>query len=193
MIPVMKSYIRILIVAGIVVLAALAVWRGVSRPQIASAPGASDSPSVSPVASASPLALVYDPAPKGWATYSSKSMGFSVAYPPDWRVGACGSQCVGWSPPTVASKQFALGIIESTGTIEDLLKKAEPYLLAKENIKVGGLSWIKLTLRQPQTGATVTSHFVSRGAQLFEFGTATSDSEIIAAYGRMIASFKFLK
>ena len=193
MLPVMKSYIRILIIAGIVVLATLAVWKGVSRPQVAAVPGTSESPSISPQASTSPLVLVYDPAPKDWATYSSKSMGFSVAYPTDWRVGVCGPQCVGWSPSTIASGQFILGIIKSDNTIEGLLEKAAPYLIAKEDIKAGGLSWLKLTLRQPQTGAMVTSHFVVRGAQLFEFGTATSEADIAAVYGRMIASFKFLK
>lgn len=120
-------------------------------------------------------------------------MGFSVAYPTDWRVGVCGPQCVGWSPSTIASGQFILGIIKSDNTIEGLLEKAAPYLIAKEDIKAGGLSWLKLTLRQPQTGAMVTSHFVVRGAQLFEFGTATSEADIAAVYGRMIASFKFLK
>ena len=193
MIPVMKSYTRILIIAGIVVLAALAVWRGVSRPQVASILGATDSPSVSPLASISPLTIAYDTAPKNWISYSSASMGFSIAYPPDWRVGVCGPQCVGWAPSTTASGQFALGLIKSTGTTEELLTKAEPYLIAKEDIKIGGLSWLKLTLRQPQTGTAITSHFVVRGAQLYEFGTASSEPDIISAYGRMIASFKFLK
>ena len=120
-------------------------------------------------------------------------MGFSVAYAPGWRVQGCGADCVAWAPPTTASSQFILGIIKSTGTIADLLIKAQPYLIAREDIKIGALSWLKLTLRQPQTGTAVTSHFIAHGAQLFEFGTASSEPAIIAAYGRMIASFRFLK
>lgn len=193
MLPFMKNYIRILIVAGIVVVAGLAVWMGTKRSSVATVPSASVVPSGTPAALVTPLDIAYDTAPKDWKTYSSASMNFSIAYPADWRVGVCGPQCVGWAPPTVASTQYVLGIIESTGTIDDLLKKAEPYLVKKEDIKAGGLSWIKLTLRQPQTGAVVTSHFIVKGDRLYEFGTATTAPDVITAYGRMIASFKFLK
>jgi len=137
--------------------------------------------------------MAYATAPKDWKTYSSASFGFSVAYPSDWSVGPCGSECVGWAPPTGASNQFAIGIIKSSNTIDDLLTKAEPYLIAKEEVKLGTLSWLKLTLRQPQTGSLVTSHFVARGKDMYEFGTAATEADIVAIYGRMIASFRFLK
>lgn len=189
----MKTYTRYLIIAGIIVLAGLAVWRGVSRPPVASLSDTIATSSLSPIASASPLVISYDDAPKGWKTYSSVSMGFSVSYPSDWSAGVCGAQCVGWAPPTVASNQYMLGIIQSTGSIETLLKNVEQYLVAKEEIPIGKMTWLKLTLRQPQTGALITSHFITRGTELYEFGTASTDTDVIAAYGRMIASFEFLK
>lgn len=193
MISVMKTFTRILIIAGIVVLAGFAVWRMVNRTQVATAPGATESPSLSPTASISPVTIVYDAPGKDWKTYSSTSMGFSVSYPPDWKVGVCGPQCVGLSPLATASTQFVLGILESTGTMEDLLGKAQPYLVAKQTVTAGANTWQKLTLRQPDTGTGVTSHFIAHGAQLFEFGTATSDSAVLSVYGKAIASFKFLK
>ena len=194
MISVMKSYIRIPIVVGIVAVAAIAVWRGVSRPQVAVAPTPSESASVSPVASASPLVIAYTAAPKDWPIYSSKSLGFSVAYPKDWVAGTCGPDCVGWTPPTLASGQFVLGVIKTAGTtLDDVLTKAQPYLIAREDITAGTLTWLKLTLRQPDSGAMFTSHFIINGTSLYEFGTASTEPDVIAAYGRMIASFKFLK
>jgi hypothetical protein len=189
----MKHYIRTLIVLGIVVLVGLAIWRGMSRPPVASGPEVSLAPSGTPATIVTPLTIAYDPAPKDWKSYSSASMNFSISYPSDWTSGICGPQCVGWTPPGTASNQFVVGIIESTGTLEDLEKKAEPYLVKKEDIKIGALTWLKLTLRQPQTGSVVTSHFIVKGDRLYEFGTAQSDPAIITAYGRMIASFKFLK
>jgi hypothetical protein len=193
MIPVMKSYIRILIGVGIVALVGVAVWFGTHRLQIASVPSSSESPSVSPVASASPLVLSYTAAPKDWPVFSSKSLGFSVAYPGDWHTGACGADCEGWAPASLASGQFVLGIIKSTGTLDDVLTKAQPYLVAKEDIKIGALTWLKLTLRQPDTNAIFTSHFIVHGTVLYEFGTASPEPAIVATYGSMIASFKFLK
>lgn len=145
------------------------------------------------MASVSPLVMTYGATPKDWKTFSSTSMGFSVSYPPDWREGVCGTQCVGFSPSSTASDQFVLGILESTDTTENLLAKAQQYLVGKETVKLGTLSWLKLTLQQPQTGVAVTSHFIAHGPQLFEFGTATSDKDVISVYGKMIASFKFLK
>lgn len=190
----MKSYTRILIIAGIVVLAALAVWKGVGRPKVASGPSATNSSSPSPLTSITPVAIAYDGAPKEWKTYrASASMGFTVSYPPDWRAGICGPQCVGWAPETTASGQFVLGVFASNGTLDDILTKAQPFLIAKEDIKTGGLSWLKLTLRQPQTNVGVTTHFIAHGTQVYEFGIATADPDILVTYGRMIGSFKFTK
>jgi hypothetical protein len=188
----MKNYIRILIVVVIVVVGGFAIYKGTSRSPV-NAPTLSSLPSGTPAALVTPVAIAYNPAPKDWLKYSSASMNFAVSYPKDWHVGACGLDCVGWAPPTLASTQFALGIIESSGSLDDLLKKAEPYLVKKEDVKVGNLDWIKLTLRQPQTGEAVTSHFIASGTKIYEFGTATSDPAIISVYGSMIASFKFLK
>ncbi len=188
----MKSITRILIIAGIVILAALAVWRGVNRPQVATV-SPIESASTSPVASASPLVIVYDAAPAGWKTYSSASSDFTVSYPSDWNSGTCGQGCTGWSPAGAAAGQFALGIVESAGVLDDLLKTAAPYIVAREDIKAGANTWTKLALQQPQTGNVVTSHFIEHSGKIYEFGTASNDAASLAVYGSMIRSFTFLK
>jgi len=197
MLPDMKTYIRILIAVGIVVIVAGGAWywytqRGVEPVATDGLP--TDSPlDIAPLASVSPIVLAYDAAPTGWKTYASASAGYSVSYPSDWQVGPCAPGCTGWAPPTAASGQYVLGIIESTGTIEELLASAEPYMAAKEEIKAGANTWLKLTLQQPMTGAVVTSHFISHGGRVFEFGTATSDADILKVYGSMIRSLVFTK
>src|SRR5512143_3751151 len=111
MLPGMKNIIRILVIAGIIVVAGLAVWVGTKRAPVATISNTVASPSTTPLPSVTPLAIAYDAAPKDWKAYSSASMNFSVAYPKDWHVGVCGPDCVGWAPPTAASTQYALGII----------------------------------------------------------------------------------
>jgi hypothetical protein len=190
----MKSYIRILIVVVGIVLVGLVLWKVLPRSSstnLAASP--TPSGSIVPLASVSPLVIAYDAAPSDWKTYSSASMGFSVSYPSDWRFGSCGIQCVAWAPTSAAEGQFALGIIKSTGTLADLLTKAQPYLANKQTVTAGSNSWLKLTLQQPTTGEIVTSHFIAHGTNLFEFGIATSDASTIAVYGKMLSSFKFLK
>jgi hypothetical protein len=73
------------------------------------------------------------------------------------------------------------------------LTKAKPYLAAKQTVAVGPNTWTKLTLQQPTTGEVVTSHFIARGANLFEFGIAAANADAVAVYGKMLNSFRFLK
>lgn len=190
----MKSYIRILIIVVGIVVVGLALWKVLPRSastNVAASP--TPSGSIVPLASVSPVVIAYDAAPSDWKTYSSASMGFSVMYPADWHFGSCGEQCVAWAPATATDGQFALGIIKSTGTLADLITKAQPYLAAKQTITAGANTWTKLTLQQPTTGDVVTSHFIAHGANLFEFGIAASTADVVAIYGKMLSSFKFLK
>jgi len=193
MLPVMKSYIRILLIVGVVVLVALAVWKGTSKSGTEPYVTVSPSESLAPLASVSPIVVSYDVAPADWKSYASVSAGYQVSYPSDWTVGPCAPGCTGWAPPTAASGQFALGIIQSAGTIDELLASAEPYLAAKEEVNAGANTWLKLTLRQPMTGDVITSHFIAHNGQLFEFGTAAADADILKVYGQMIRSFVFTK
>jgi len=193
MLPDMKSYTRILLIIGVVVLVALAVWKGTSKSGTEPYVTVSPSESFAPLASVSPIAIAYDAAPADWKSYASASAGYKVSYPADWSVGPCAPGCTGWAPPTAASGQFALGIIQSAGTIAELLTSAEPYLAAKEEVKAGANTWTKLTLRQPMTGDVITSHFIEHNGQLFEFGTAAADADILKVYGSMIRSFVFTK
>lgn len=196
MLPDMKSYTRILLIIGVVVLVALAVWKGTSKSvsdQTAQIGDETATESLAPLASVSPIAIAYDAAPADWKSYASASAGYKVSYPADWSVGPCAPGCTGWAPPTAASGQFALGIIQSAGTIAELLTSAEPYLAAKEEVKAGANTWTKLTLRQPMTGDVITSHFIEHNGQLFEFGTAAADADILKIYGSMIRSFVFTK
>jgi len=189
----MKSYIRILLIVGVVVLVALAIWKGTGTPSDAPYVTVTPPEDFVPLASVSPIVLAYDAAPANWKTYASASAGFKVAYPADWTVGPCAPGCTGWAPPTAASGQFALGVIQSEGTMAELLASAEPYLAAKEEITAGANTWTKLTLRQPMTGDIITSHFIEHGGKLFEFGTAAAEEEILKVYGTMIRSFIFTK
>lgn len=189
----MKNYIRILLVVGVIALAAVAVWKGTSKPSPAEQATDFPTPSIAPLASVSPIVIAYDAAPAGWKTYASTSVPFTVQYPADWVTGPCAPGCTGWAPPTTASGQFILGIIESEGTIAELLTSAEPYLAAKEEIKAGANTWTKLTLQQPMTGDVITSHFIEHNGMLYEFGTAASASDVLGVYGSMIRSLVFTK
>ncbi len=195
MLPAMKSYTRILAVIGVVLVVAAGVWYWKFRDTTTVVIDATPSPSGSlvPLASVTPLPVAYDAAGADWKTYASASAGFKVSYPATWTVGECGPGCVGWVPPTGQPNQFAFGIIQSTSTIADVLKNAEPFLADRAEIKAGANTWVKLTLQQPTTGEVVTSHFIEHGGKLFEFGTATSDASVLAVYGSMIRSLVFTK
>jgi hypothetical protein len=186
----MKNYIRISLIVGVVVLAAVAVWWFTKTDTPAEVANLSGQV---PLASVTPVAIAYDTPPADWKTYSSASAGYSVSYPADWTFGPCAPGCMGWAPPTSPSGQFVMGIIETEGTIEALLTSAEPYLAAKEEIKAGDNTWTKLTLQQPMTGDVVTSHFIEKDGILYEFGTATDDTALLVIYGTMIRSFTFMK
>jgi hypothetical protein len=188
---------RTLIIVGVaVVIVVGAAWFWFSRN---TGPTLSDSlhttKSIAPLASVSPLVIQYTTPPADWKTYASASLNFSVSYPPDWKEQACGTGCVGWEPASAQQGQPVLGVIKSTNTLATVLTEAKPYLVKQETIKIGALSWTKLTLQHPTTGDIVTSHFIQRGSSLYEFGTGASDKEadILKVYGEMLASFKFLK
>ena len=191
----MKPYIRIHIIVGIIVIAALAVWKGVSHPGTAtvSPTPLSAATSVAPLASVSPLVLSYDEPGADWKKYATASADFTVSYPSDWTIGSCGTGCTGWAPATAGQGQFAVGVIESAGTLSDIVSKAQPFLVRQEQVKEGANTWTKLTLQQPTTGDIVTSHFIQHGKNIVEFGTATSDADILKVYGSMIRSFTFTK
>lgn len=195
MMPSMKSYLRILIVVGVVLVVAAAAWYLMKDSKGGGDATLTPTPlgSIAPLASVSPLLVAYDAAGSDWKSYASASAGFKVSYPSDWNPSPCGPACVGWIPADAAEGQFALGIIRSTGTLAELIGSAQPYLAAQEEVKVGANTWTKLTLQQPTSGDIVTSHFIERGGYLFEFGTATSDAKILAVYGSMIRSFVFTK
>gem|GEM_PF-3723830 len=188
----MKSYLRILIVVGVVLIAAGGVWYW-QKSKTASEQLGTPAVSLVPLASVSPLAVSYDLVPADWKTYASPSAGFKVAYPSDWTPSPCGTGCIAWTPAGAPGTQPALGIVRSNNTIEELLKSAEPFLAGKEEITVGANAWLKLTLQQPTTGDIYTSHFIMRNGKLFEFGMATSDKDVVAVYGKMINSFVFTK
>ena len=188
----MKSYLRIGIIIGIVVIAAAGVWYW-QKSKTASEQLGTPAVSLVPLASVSPLAVSYDLVPADWKTYASPSAGFKVAYPADWTPSACGAGCVAWAPAGAPATQFALGIVRSDSTIEELLKSAAPFLAGKEEITVGANKWLKLTLQQPTTGDVYTSHFIMHNGKLFEFGMATTDKDVLAVYGKMIKSFVFTK
>jgi hypothetical protein len=193
MLPTMKTlFIRIGIIVGIVVVAALGTWWFTrSKPPVVS-DSLHTTESIAPLASVSPLTIAYPTPPSDWKTYSSPSMGFSVRYPSDWTTSSCGTGCVGWATSS-APDQLLLGIVKSIGTLAKVLEEAKPYLAAQQQVKVGANTWTKLTLQHPTTGAIVTSYFITRGSSLFEFGTATDNADILKTYGTMIASFTFLK
>jgi hypothetical protein len=195
MLPGMKNpFIRIGIAVVVIVLVAGGVWLFTHKnntPVLSDALHATSS--IAPLASVSPFAIAYTTPPSDWKTYSSASMDFSVAYPSDWTFSDCGPQCVGWAPSTATNGQLALGIVKSTTKLAAVLEQAKPYIAKNEQVKIGANTWTKLTLQHPTTGDVVTSYFITHGASLYEFGTATADASILAVYGQMIDSFKFLK
>lgn len=131
--------------------------------------------------------------PTDWLTYSSASLGFSISYPSDWKYENCGPQCVGWEPKSAAAGELALGIIRSPGTIDKVLTSAKQYLVSQKTLNTGTVSWLTLTLKHPTTGDIITSNFVAQGANLYEFGTAATQQDIVDIYNTMLYSFKFLK
>ncbi len=186
------SIIRIAIIVGIIALVGAGVWwftRG--APEISDIPSADES--ITPLASVSSPAIAYGSVPDGWKTYASPSFGFSVEYPSNWIVGSCGAQCIGWAPSSATDGQLAVGISKSTTTLDDVLTDAKAFLAAQETVKLGSVTWLKLTLQHPVTGAVITSYFTARGSSVYEFGTATDDTDILNVYGTMLSSFKFLK
>ena len=189
----MKSYSRILLIVGVIVVAALGIWKLTGTPAAPEQTGDIPTPSIVPLASVSPLVMAYDAAPADWKAYATASFPFTVSYPADWTVGPCAPGCLGWTPPTGASNSFALGIIEQQNTMEELLASAEPYMAAKEEVTVGANTWLKLTLQHPMSGDVITSHFIAHNGKLYEFGTASQEPDIIAVYGSMIRSLVFTK
>ncbi len=188
-----QTYIRISIAAVIVLAVAGGVWYWYSQRAPSLDDAGTAAISIAPLASVSPLAVAYDAVPAGWKTYASASAGFKVSYPADWTPGACGTGCVGWAPVGAEAGKFEVGIVRSTGTLEEILKSAEPFMAGKEEIKAGANTWLKLTLQHPATGDIITSHFIAHNGKLFEFGTASSDAKVLESYGKMIASFVFTK
>ena len=188
-----NTYIRIGIAVVVIALIGGGIWwfTRSKAPVVSDALHATES--IAPLASVSPLAITYSTPPSDWKTYSSASMDFLVAYPSDWTYASCGTGCVGWAPPTATNGQLALGIVKSTTKLATVIEQAKPYLAKNEQVKIGAYTWTKLTLQHPTTGDIVTSYFIAHGSSLYEFGTATSDTSILAVYGQMLASFKFLK
>lgn len=191
MMPLMKPTNRIIIVVIAILLSVASIWYAQRR----DAKQELGTPAVSlqPLASVSPLVVAYEPAASDWKVYASASAGFKVSYPANWTPGVCGAGCVAWAPAGSSATSFAVGIVRSNGTLADVLKQAEPFLVAKEEITAGANKWTKLTLQQPTTGDIITSHFIVHGGKLFEFGTATSDKKILDVYGAMIRSFVFTR
>lgn len=185
----MKYTIRILIGVGIIALVGIAIWKGTSKPSVLQQATEFPTPTLAPLASVSPVVIAYDQAPADWKTYATAS--YSVRYPADWIAGSCGAPgCTGWAPLT-ASSQFVFGIIEYTESLDNFLASASPYIAAREEVTAGTNTWLKLTLQQPLNGLVITSHFIARGAKLYEFGTATADPALLEIYGKMIGSVIF--
>lgn len=190
MLHVMKINTRIALALILVVIVGGAIWFVTQRTNLFAT--ATPTPSTDP-ATATPVVIAYDPAPSDWAVYASTSLGYSVSYPKDWRMNSCGTGCVGWSTAAMKEGEFALGIIQTTGTLDTLLKDAEQYISAKESLDIDGNTWTKLTLKEPTAGTLITTHFIQQGEKLYEFGSSMIDADILSTYGRMISSFKFLK
>ncbi len=187
----MKINTRIALALILIIVAGGAIWFVTQRADLLAntSPEASETPSASPT----PVVIAYDDAPSDWPVYSSASLGYSVSYPKDWKMSSCGPGCVGWSTAEMKAGEFALGIIQTTGTLDTLLKDAEQYISAKEQLDINGNAWIRLTLKEPTAGTLITTHFIQQGEKLYEFGSSMLDANILSTYGQMIRSFKFLK
>lgn len=185
-----KTLVRAAIVLGVVILVALAAWRGSKISKSGGMAGPSKDSGAT--ASSSPVTIAYDAADADWAVYSSASLNLKVSYPKDWKHGSCGATCIAFGR-NAKDGQFVTGISVTANTLVDIASKAAPYIIARQEAKVGDITWTKLTLKQPTTGDLFTSHFTEHKGKLYEFGIGSTDAANISVYGKMLSSFSFLK
>ena len=189
-----RVIVRIAIVIGVIALfavLALVLRRGGNPSDAQPTPTTSDEPA--PTASVSlPGPLSYAAPAADWQSFSSTSLGFSVRYPKDWVSASCGDGCIAFA---LASESDALitGVSVSPGTLADLVDQAAPYALASESVTLNGITWLRLTLQQPQTGNIFTSHFAERDGEVYEVGINTTEQSLLDRYASILRSFSFLK
>lgn len=119
-------------------------------------------------------------------------MGMKVSFPKDWQRGPCGPNCIIFGRD-LKTGQPIVGINATKTSLASILEQAAPYQLSKEEVKVSGITWTKIVLKEPQSGAIFISHFAVHGGMVFEVGLAAENGSDATVYGQMLSSFTFTK
>jgi hypothetical protein len=181
----MNKYIRYTLIAVLIVVAVAAAWYASKN---GSSPlSASPSPSVSSAETVIPT-ITYDQTPTDWAKYAS--MGFELAYPKDWQTGSCGPSCVTFAPSAAADTPLIGLNVTASGSIQQILTSAAPYLKASGSVEFNGLKWTRIVIQEPQTGNVFVSHFAMYGKKIIEFGLGAVDEATVKIYGEMVRSMR---
>ncbi len=180
-----KTTLRIVIGVALVVIVGLVGWYGFRNK------GSNPADEPTPEAAVTVPPLSYDMPPADWAKYAS--MGFEVSYPKDWKTGSCGPTCVTFASPDSPDVP-AIGInVTASASLNEVLTTAAPYVQASASVDFNDVKWIKLELKEPQTGSVFVSHFAARGKELIELGLAAITDANAKIYAQMVRSFKLTK
>lgn len=187
---------RIFLIAGAIALVVLVIWKAPKNTRTSEEQGAGSplptTSSASTTPGVTPPTITYGAPGADWQKFSSASLGFSVTYPKNWKLQACGAGCIAWAQASAPTELIA-GISTSRGALSDILTKAAPYVIASGSVTFNKIQWTRLTLQEPQTGSVFTSHYAVSGPNVIEFGINTTDTTLLGLYGKMVQSFTFLK